>query len=85
MDWVSGANVYWQHKLERLEVMKIILHEDAEFEAVNTTIEVNLNLHFLHDCKFCSFEQKLLGSPQGNHIFEVPAGHKMVVSQKDGG
>lgn len=42
VDWKSKDNVYWQHKVSRLERVKIILHGNSEFEAQDVTLQVNL-------------------------------------------
>ncbi|XP_010554677.1 PREDICTED: UTP--glucose-1-phosphate uridylyltransferase 3, chloroplastic [Tarenaya hassleriana] len=39
IDWNCEANVYWKHEVCRLETCKIVLHGNAEFEAVNVTIQ----------------------------------------------
>lgn len=41
VDWTCSSNVYWQHKVQRLEALEIILQDNAEFEAFNVTFEVN--------------------------------------------
>lgn len=43
VDWKSKDNVYWQHKVSRLESVKIILHGNSEFEAQDVTLQVNKN------------------------------------------
>lgn len=49
VDWKSRDNVYWQHKVSRLESVKIILHGNSEFEAQDVTLQVNKNL-----CHLCN-------------------------------
>ncbi|KAH9535817.1 hypothetical protein CY35_17G073500 [Sphagnum magellanicum] len=39
VDWTCSSNVYWQHKVQRLEALEIILQDNAEFEAFNVTFE----------------------------------------------
>lgn len=39
VDWKSKDNVYWQHKVSRLESVKIILHGNSEFEAQDVTLQ----------------------------------------------
>lgn len=39
---MSSENVYWKHDVQRLETMKIILHGNAEFEAVDVVLQVQL-------------------------------------------
>ncbi|BAF17714.2 Os05g0468600 [Oryza sativa Japonica Group] len=56
INWSSANNVYWKHDVERSESVKIILHENAEFEAKDVVLK-------------------------GNHIFEVPTGHRMRIVQ----
>jgi hypothetical protein len=43
VDWNCSSNVYWQHKVQRLEALEIILQDNAEFEAFNVTFEVNFS------------------------------------------
>lgn len=40
IDWNSDKNLYWKHDVERFEALKVILHGNAEFEAVDVNIEV---------------------------------------------
>lgn len=40
IDWSSDKNLYWKHDVERSEAVKVILHGNAEFEAVDVYIEV---------------------------------------------
>lgn len=42
IDWNSGDNLYWKHDVDRIEAVKVILHGNAEFEAVDVTLQVNL-------------------------------------------
>ncbi|GAB2216460.1 hypothetical protein Droror1_Dr00024233 [Drosera rotundifolia] len=39
INWESRQNTYWKHDFERHEVLKVILHGNAEFEAIDVTIE----------------------------------------------
>lgn len=39
VDWSSKENVYWQHKVQRLESLRIVLHGNAEFEANDVTLQ----------------------------------------------
>eukprot|EP00250_Pteridium_aquilinum_P016574 c23169_g1_i1 orf=758-3574(+) len=39
VDWKSKENVYWQHKVSRLESLRIILHGNSEFEAQDVTLK----------------------------------------------
>ncbi|GMH04189.1 hypothetical protein Nepgr_006028 [Nepenthes gracilis] len=39
IDWESGENIYWKHEVQRREVMKVILHGNAEFEAIDVTLQ----------------------------------------------
>nr|KAJ0222212.1 hypothetical protein LSAT_V11C200096410 [Lactuca sativa] len=41
IDWSSDKNLYWKHDVERFESLKVILHGNAEFEAVDVNIEGN--------------------------------------------
>ena len=41
IDWSSEDNVYWKHKVHRLESVKIVLHGNSEFEAHDVTLEVS--------------------------------------------
>uniref|UniRef100_A0A1D1XVY6 UDP-sugar pyrophospharylase n=1 Tax=Anthurium amnicola TaxID=1678845 RepID=A0A1D1XVY6_9ARAE len=38
IDW-SADNVYWEHDVQRFEMLKIILHGNAEFEAANIILQ----------------------------------------------
>lgn len=58
VDWNCSENVYWKHKVHRLESVKIVLHGNAEFEAYDVVLE-------------------------GNHIFEVPEGHRLRVTNEN--
>ncbi|MQL69230.1 hypothetical protein Taro_001480 [Colocasia esculenta] len=40
IDW-SADNVYWKHDVQRFEMLKIVLHGNAEFEATNITLQGN--------------------------------------------
>ncbi|KAL4576122.1 hypothetical protein LXL04_012211 [Taraxacum kok-saghyz] len=41
INWNSDKNLYWKHDVERFELVKVILHGNAEFEAVDVNIEGN--------------------------------------------
>lgn len=41
IDWKSEDNRYWQHNVNRLEALKVILHGNAEFEATDVVVQVN--------------------------------------------
>lgn len=40
INWSSDKNLYWKHDVERFEALKVILHGNAEFEAVDVNLEV---------------------------------------------
>lgn len=40
IDWNSEDNRYWQHNVKRFEALKVILHGNAEFEAIDVVIQV---------------------------------------------
>ena len=42
INWTSPNNVYWKHDVERSESVKIILHGNAEFEAKDVVLKVQL-------------------------------------------
>lgn len=42
ISWDSPSNVYWQHHVERSESLKIMLHGNAEFEAKDVVLKVQL-------------------------------------------
>ena len=42
ISWDSPINVYWKHHVERSESLKIILHGNAEFEAKDVLLKVQL-------------------------------------------
>ncbi|KAL9332631.1 hypothetical protein ACSQ67_002241 [Phaseolus vulgaris] len=54
IDWNCGRNIYWKHDVQRSEMLQIILHGNAEFEATDVVL-------------------------QGNHVFEVPDGHRLKI------
>nr|ATG70735.1 UGP3 UDP-glucose pyrophosphorylase 3 [Juniperus oxycedrus] len=60
VDWKSSENVYWQHKVDRLETVKIVLHGNAEFDARDVILK-------------------------GDHLFEVPDGHRLQITAGDSG
>lgn len=39
VDWESKENIYWQHKVSRLESVEITLHGNSEFEAQDVTLQ----------------------------------------------
>ncbi|KMS99348.1 hypothetical protein BVRB_2g045760 [Beta vulgaris subsp. vulgaris] len=41
IDWESGLNMYWRHEVHRNECLKVMLHGNAEFEAIDVTLEGN--------------------------------------------
>ncbi|KAL8119786.1 UTP--glucose-1-phosphate uridylyltransferase 3, chloroplastic [Apium graveolens] len=41
IDWNSSDNIYWKHEVQRFEVVKVILHGNAEFEAVDVILQGN--------------------------------------------
>lgn len=47
IDWTSKENIYWKHDVQRFEALKVILHGNAEFEAVDITLQVRC-----HSCEF---------------------------------
>lgn len=42
IDWFSAKNVYWSLDIKRFEMLKVMLHGNAEFEATNVALEGNL-------------------------------------------
>ena len=46
IDWNSDKNLYWKHDVQRFEALKVVLHGNAEFEAV----DVNLEVRFAENC-----------------------------------
>lgn len=42
IDWNSAHNLYWKHDVQRFEALKVILHGNAEFEAVDVILQVRL-------------------------------------------
>ena len=36
--WNYSENIYWKHDVKRFEAQKVIVHGNAEFEAVNVTL-----------------------------------------------
>ena len=53
IDWNSGDNLYWKHDVDRIEAVKVILHGNAEFEAMDVTLQVNSCGP--SDCRLCIF------------------------------
>lgn len=47
IDWSYSGNVYWRHDVQRFEVLRIILHGNAEFEATDVVLQVSLNSDFI--------------------------------------
>uniref|UniRef100_A0A0R0F6F4 UGP3-like C-terminal hexapeptide repeats domain-containing protein n=1 Tax=Glycine max TaxID=3847 RepID=A0A0R0F6F4_SOYBN len=41
IDWTCGENIYWKHDVQRSEVLQIILHGNAEFEATDVVLQGN--------------------------------------------
>ncbi|KAL9230210.1 hypothetical protein vseg_005593 [Gypsophila vaccaria] len=41
IDWECGTNIYWKRQVHRQELLKIILHGNAEFDATDVTFEGN--------------------------------------------
>ncbi|KAF7132369.1 hypothetical protein RHSIM_Rhsim09G0179300 [Rhododendron simsii] len=41
IDWTSGHNMYWKHDVQRFELLKVILHGNAEFEATDVILQGN--------------------------------------------
>ena len=42
IDWTCGENIYWKHDVQRSEVLQIILHGNAEFEATDVVLQVKV-------------------------------------------
>lgn len=63
IDWNSDKNLYWKHDVERFEALKVTLHGNAEFEAVDVNIEVRQLLFSSH--RYPDFVKKLI------HIFMI--------------
>lgn len=57
---MSKGNVYWKHDVERLEALKIILHGNAEFEAVDVVLQVSIAQQHLLNMKFPSLRYVIL-------------------------
>ncbi|XP_061376575.1 UTP--glucose-1-phosphate uridylyltransferase 3, chloroplastic [Gastrolobium bilobum] len=41
IDWKYGGNIYWKHDVQRSEMLQIILHGNAEFEATDVVLQGN--------------------------------------------
>lgn len=41
INWNSGDNLFWKHDVQRFEALKVILHGNAEFEAMDVVIQVS--------------------------------------------
>lgn len=44
INWSSADNLYWKHDVKRFEALNVILHGNAEFEAVDVILQVILTL-----------------------------------------
>lgn len=51
IDWTSGQNTYWKHDVQRLELLKVILHGNAEFEATDVVLQGNHVFEVPNGCK----------------------------------
>lgn len=62
INWTSPNNVYWKHDVERSESVKIILHGNAEFEAKDVVLKVQLliNIVFFNLLFFVLFSPSYL-------------------------
>lgn len=49
IDWTYGGNIYWKHDVQRSEVLQIILHGNAEFEATDVVLQVKFKFRFCRD------------------------------------
>lgn len=47
VDWSYDGNMYWKHDVKRSEVLKIVLHGNAEFEATDVVLQVKFYVYFL--------------------------------------
>ncbi|WVZ07802.1 hypothetical protein V8G54_021148 [Vigna mungo] len=41
IDWNCDRNIYWKHDVQRSEVLQVILHGNAEFEATDVVLQGN--------------------------------------------
>lgn len=48
IDWNSRDNLYWKHDVQRFESVKVILHGNAEFEAMDVILQVRLTWQLWH-------------------------------------
>ncbi|MFS8026897.1 hypothetical protein Hanom_Chr16g01492061 [Helianthus anomalus] len=39
INWSSDKNLYWKHDVQQFEALKVILHGNAKFEAVDVNLE----------------------------------------------
>lgn len=63
INWISPSNVYWKHDVERSESVKIILHGNAEFEANDVVLKVQLLINgtfFSIILVLCLFSDRLV-------------------------
>ncbi|KAK4351310.1 hypothetical protein RND71_030623 [Anisodus tanguticus] len=70
---IEVAEFLWrdvQHDVQRFEAVKVTLHGNAEFEAVDVILQ-------MLKCSILFFRM------QGNHVFEVPDGYKMKITTGD--
>ncbi|KAG0488756.1 hypothetical protein HPP92_007567 [Vanilla planifolia] len=62
IDWSSPNHAYWKEDIKRFEMLKVLLHGNAEFEAMNVVIEGN---HV--------FKYRMATGCSSSHIMKVKA------------
>ncbi|KAK8935992.1 hypothetical protein KSP39_PZI013829 [Platanthera zijinensis] len=55
IDWASAKNVYWKQDIKRFEMLKVLLHGNAEFEATNVVLEGNQVFEVPDGYRMCVF------------------------------
>lgn len=90
IDWSYPDNVYWKHEVRRFEMLKIVLHGNAEFEALDVVLQVTYTQMLICEIFFMLMTSLIIKfvdcfhifcvNIQGNYIFEVPEGHKLRVT-----
>ncbi|PKA60276.1 hypothetical protein AXF42_Ash008335 [Apostasia shenzhenica] len=51
INWFAANNVYWKQDIDRLEMLKVLLHGNAEFEATNVVLEGNHVFEVPNGCR----------------------------------
>ncbi|CAA6654719.1 unnamed protein product [Spirodela intermedia] len=74
INW-SANNIYWKHDVQRLEMLKIVLHGNAEFEAANVILQGNHVFEVPDGFKMC-----LVARDSGFQVNMHPIGEELMDS-----